>query len=1059
MIRYSLNLLLFLLALSAHMLLPALTLAHNVNGLVSAEGAFPIPKMREPLVDLDPFEYTDVGAKIPNYPKSDQWGTQSEPMRMMQKPLSAAESLKHLVVPEGFRVELFAADPDLQGKPICMNWDERGRLWIAETSDYPNQLQPVGQGNDCIRICEDTDGDWKADKFTLFAEKLSIPTSFAFYRGGLIVQDGAQTVFLQDSDGDDVSDQRTIMFDQWNQKDTHGGVSNFQYGLDNWIWAMQGYNYSEPTIRGLKQQGFRMGFFRFLPDGSQIEFLRSTDNNTWGLGIGEDGQIFGSTANRNPSTHLAIPNRYYERVRGWTPSLTLHSIADTYLFEPVTDKVRQVDQHGGYTAAAGHALYTARQYPQEYWNRAAFVCGPTGHLVGTFVLSEHGSGFRSKYAFNLLASDDEWTAPIMAEVGPDGNIWVLDWYNFIVQHNPTPEGFETGKGNAYATDMRDQRHGRIYRIVYESAGNGPSAKLNRDNPAGLLAALRNPTFLWRRHAQRLLVERGQLDVVPALIQRIGDPSVDAIGMNTGVIHALWTLHGLGVIDTSHPCVLSAVRRALCHRSASVRRNAIQVLPTNEQSLAQPIGCQFLQDCDPKVRLSALLALAELPPTAAATAVLVQAFNDPHTFQDRWMADALTAAAARHAVLFLTAIQSAKVTSEASAKLLQTISHHYARCNPGEEAVKLIAAYGSSQPKQVGALLRGLADGWPAGETLTLSEELVGRLDQMAQQLSTNERTQLIRLANRWGSSRFEKYAQEVIQQLFEEIDTEELSDPVRCEAAQRLFEIQPDNRELVSQLLDRITPQFSPELAKGLINAIGESGATESGTLLVAKFPELTPQNRAAAIPVLLRREASTRALLDGIESGEVHLAELPLDQKQLLTQHPDPSLRQQALRVFQQGGALPNSDRQRVLDQWAEVAESQGDKTAGKKIFEQVCAKCHRHGSEGNQIGPDLTGVAVRSKSELMIHILDPNRSVESNFRTYTMVTVDGLVMTGILAGESKTTIELFNAEGEKQTILRQDIEELVASSSSLMPEGFEKQLSRTQMIDLLEFLTAMPQ
>ncbi len=270
------------------------------------------------------------------------------------------------------------------GKPICMTWDERGRLWVAETYDYPNELQPPDEGRDRIRICEDTDHDGHADKFTVFASQLSIPTSITFHRGGAIVQEARRTLYLKDTDGDDLADVRQILFTGWGVSDTHGGVSNFQYGLDNWIWAMQGYNFSEPVVAGVTQQAFRQGFFRFRPDGSQLEFIRSTDNNTWGLGISEEGIIFGSTANRNPSVYMPIANRYYEAVRGWTPSLQLGSIAKIIYFQPITDKVRQVDHHGGYTAAAGHALYTARNYPPEYWNRVAFVNGPTGHLVGTF---------------------------------------------------------------------------------------------------------------------------------------------------------------------------------------------------------------------------------------------------------------------------------------------------------------------------------------------------------------------------------------------------------------------------------------------------------------------------------------------------------------------------------------------------------------------------------------------------------------------------------------------------------------------------------------------------
>ncbi|GIX04000.1 MAG: hypothetical protein KatS3mg113_1006 [Planctomycetaceae bacterium] len=308
-----------------------------------------------------PFEYVDVGPKIPNYTPGARWGTQGRPYTQMQKPLPPQVSQQRYVVPQGFHLELFVSEPELQGKPIAMNWDERGRLWVCETVDYPNELHAGNKGRDRIRICEDRDGDGRADHFTIFAEHLSIPTSLAFAYGGVVVQNGTETLFLQDTDGDDRADVRHVLITGWNMGDTHGGVSNFQYGFDNWIWAMQGYNNSQPVYgQGQRATPFRMGFFRFRVtrsaprEGSEsppisvtdLEFLRSTDNNTWGLGMSEEGLIFGSTANHNPSVFLSIPNRYYERVRGWSPEV-LKTIADTHLFKAITDKIRQVDQFGG----------------------------------------------------------------------------------------------------------------------------------------------------------------------------------------------------------------------------------------------------------------------------------------------------------------------------------------------------------------------------------------------------------------------------------------------------------------------------------------------------------------------------------------------------------------------------------------------------------------------------------------------------------------------------------------------------------------------------------------
>ena len=445
---------------------------------------FVVPEMMPMRKDVKPFEYKDVGKQIPNYKAG-----MGKTLAQQQLPLPAEESQKHMVVPKGFRVELVASDPDIK-RPICMNWDEQGRLWIAETVDYPHNIQESGSGNgnDRLIICEDTNGDGKVDKFTVFADKLSIPAGFTFYKGGVIVFEGRKTVFLKDTDGDGKADVREIMFGTWGQRDTHGGVSNMHYGLDNWIWAMQGYNDSKVNVGG-ENHRFRQGFFRFKPDATKLEFLRSTNNNTWGIGFSEEGLVFGSTANGNPSVYLPIPNRYYESVRGWTPKLQLKSIADSNKFKPVTDKVRQVDFFGGYTAAAGHALYTARTYPQEYWNRTAFVTEPTGHLVGTFVLHRDGAQFKSNNPFNLLASDDEWTSPIMAEVGPDGNVWVIDWYSFIVQHNPTPAWLQDRQGRGLS-DRLARRLSTAEFIASCTTGPSRSPRFRSRTPP--------PKSWWRR---------------------------------------------------------------------------------------------------------------------------------------------------------------------------------------------------------------------------------------------------------------------------------------------------------------------------------------------------------------------------------------------------------------------------------------------------------------------------------------------------------------------------------------------------------------------------------
>lgn len=1035
---------------------------------------FEVPEMTTLQTDVKPFDFVDVGPKIPNYTPGDKWGVQGKPRTEMQLPLPADESIKHYVTPVDFEMQLFASEPDLGGKPIAMNWDERGRLWVCETYDYPNELQPAGQGRDRIRICEDTDGDGRADKFSVFAEQLSIPTAIVHFRGGAIVQNGVETLFLKDTDGDDKADVRKILISNWTLGDTHGGVSNFQYGLDNWIWAMQGYNNSTPVIDGVEQQSFRMGFFRFRlsntdpPKVTDLEFIRSTNNNTWGLGFSEEGLVFGSTANHNPSVYMPIANRYYEQVRGWSPE-QLGTIADTYLFKPITDRVRQVDQFGGYTAGAGHALYTARTYPSTWWNRTAFVCGPTGHLVGTFELRRDGADFHSTSPCNLVASDDEWSAPIMAEVGPDGNVWVLDWYNYIVQHNPTPHGFETGKGNAYESDLRDKKHGRIYRVAYKGVQGDKDATiapaLPAATPSELVAALRHPTMLWRKQAQRLLIERGKLDVEAELLAIANDQSVDRVGLNVGAIHALWTLKGLGALDGTGEEPFASVTRALSHPSTGVRRNALEVLPAGDASRAVIVSSGSLHDQDSQVRLAAALALADMPEGTDAGRAIAELVRDPATTGDRWLADALTSAAAAHATPFLLAIadpgyQPKDKSDPLGGKALPIaaiVAEHVARGKADAKAIEaLTESLAKADSRLIGVVLDGLVRGWPQSHRLKIGSSAEQSLVALLERAPSGSKGQLLQLASLWGSKELEKHAASIVKALLDAARDNGLSVIDRAAAANQLVRFRADDDAVAESLLEIVTPQTAPELAAKIIDSLTASTARGVGAALVDLASQTTPGLRDEALRVLLSRPQTTNALLDGIESGRVSLADLKLDQKQALSNHPDKEIQARAKKLLAASGGLPNPDREKVLHEKLPLVKLTGDVALGKAVFKKQCAKCHKHSGEGENIGPDLTGMAVHPKTELLTHILDPSRSVEGNFRIYTILTDAGRVYTGMLASETRTSLELIDAEAKRHAIQREEIDELVSSRKSLMPEGFEKQVPDEDLVNLLEFLTA---
>ncbi len=579
---------------------------------------------------------------IPNYEKR-------SPAPLYQEPLSPEESAKLIQVPSGFDLELFASEPDIIN-PIAMEWDERGRLWVIETVDYPNTVRDEeGVGDDRIKICEDTDGDGKADKFTLFADKLNIPTSMVFANGGIIVSQAPHFLFLQDTDGDDRADVREIIMEGWGTFDTHAGPSNLKYGFDNSIWGVVGYSGFKGTIAG-QPRDFNQGIYRFSRDVSTFEFMTRTTNNTWGLGFNENNDVFASTANNTHSVYMGISDQVAAGVQG----IPLGSIKidGHYAMHPNTEKVRQVDVFGGFTAASGHNFYTARSFPKKFWNRAAFVTEPTGHLVHIAIIEKDGAGFVEKDGWNLFAGADEWVAPVEAKVGPDGAVWVLDWYNFIVQHNPTPTpdrgGYQAvnGPGNAYENPLRDRTRGRVWRVVYREAEPYRKIELSRDDPDGLIKALGHENGFWRLTAQRLLVENGNMDVLPDLYRIVRDRKVDADGQAHAATHALWAIDGLKVIQSGNEA-FNVVSDALKHPAPGVRKAAIQILSSIQWTDKAILESNILDDPDPNTRLAAILSLTKAAPSVALGEKLLAISNEDSVRLDNWLAKAVYIAAAKH----------------------------------------------------------------------------------------------------------------------------------------------------------------------------------------------------------------------------------------------------------------------------------------------------------------------------------------------------------------------------------------------------------------------------
>jgi putative membrane-bound dehydrogenase-like protein len=1007
-----------------------------------------------PHAGLPPFRYTNSPA-LPNYLAGARWGTQGDPIRTMQEPLSPEESMKHLVLLPGFQAKLFAAEPEVT-KPICMQWDARGRLWIAETVDYPNQMQPMGQGHDRIRICEDTDGDGRADKFTIFADKLSIPSGFVFYKNGIIVVHSGLTEFLQDTNGNSKADKRTILFTGWGTQDTHAGPSNLRYGFDNWIWGTVGYSGFEGVVGG-KRMRFGQGIYRFKPDGSALEFVRSSNNNTWGLGISENNIIFGSTANNNASMYMPIPNRYYEAVRGWSAS-RLETAADSQEFFPITDKVRQVDWHGHYTAGAGGAIYTARQFPKEYWNRVQFVAEPTGHLLGKFHLHPNGADFTACNGRNFLASDDEWTSPVAAEVGPDGALWVIDWYNYIIQHNPVPIGFQKGKGNAYETPMRDKIHGRIYRVEYSGGAKSPKLDLEKASSKELVQALNTDNLFWRLTAQRLLVERGDTSVVPDLCELVSDQKVDEIGLNVGAIHALWTLEGLHQFGNPSDRVNGALMAGLRHPSIAVKRAAIMVAPRDPNLFSRLQQSHLIGDVEPQLGLTVLLAISESPVQTVTGHALAEMVRWSAPIWDRWLREAGTCAVARNDFSFLTAILSDTTTkaeqnaTEAVSEIVRRVAAHYALGAPTESVAALLSRI-TPQTRNValGPFLEGLSSAWPAGESPTLTDSNQKRLQELMVSLDHDNQARLLVLAQKWRrADLFPNGTSVLTESLISTLKDSSAEISRRSAAATKLITLR-DRPETVQIILEQINELSPPDLSSELIDALSKSRDPQTGAALVQHLPKLTPAARRYEIASLVRRKEWSTALLDSIEAGKLPPSELATEQWAELRNNPDSKISKRAQSLAGNRGAV-TADRAAIVEKLLPAAGKPGDPHRGKEVFDANCAVCHAFNGTGGKVGPNLTGIGSREPKEILIDILDPNRSVEANYRSWIVSTGDE-TFAGRLDSETQTTVEILDSTGQKHVIQRKDIKQMNTSGTSIMPNGFES-LPESDLSALLAYL-----
>jgi putative heme-binding domain-containing protein len=647
---------------------------------------------------------------------------------------------------------------------------------------------------------------------------------------------------------------------------------------------------------------------------------------------------------------------------------------------------------------------------------SVFVSEPVHNLVHRIVLEPDGVTFRGRRGPNesgreFLASSDNWFRPTMLKTGPDGALWIADMYRYVIEHPEwIPDDWEK------RLDLRaGSQEGRIYRVYPVDKKPRPIPRLNGLDTPGLVAALESPSGWQRDTAMRLLLHRRE----PGALSLLRKLAIETTRPQTRV-QAIWTLADLGELDE-----LSA-SAGLNDSNAMVRESVIEAvgaLLRNSPEIATTV-LGLVEDASPRVRFRVAILLGEWNDPRAGLALARIAQRDGG---DPWMRAAVLSSAGPHV-----------------AALLATLVGGGERAGVPPAMVEPLMALAGSMPDRhlIDSLGRTIAE--PVGKAgeyapwqMAALSGLIEARDRAKKPLALDRDTSFSRV---WTAAR----------KLVQDDSADEAS---RLMALQLLGHAAGRNAGDRDMLVGLLRPQVPLGLQQAAVAALGHTTDTRVPDLLIRNWKKHSPLVRGAILDALLSRPAWTSSLLSSLEHGSVPPAEIDPARRQRLLTRRDPGIRSRASTLF----ALQAKPRQSIVDAYRPALGKNGDRVAGAAVFKKLCATCHRLGSDGVEVGPDLASLNDKSPETLLIAILDPNRAFEARYAAFTIATVDGRVLNGLIVSESANAVTLRRQEGKDDVLLRGDIAEMTASGQSLMPEGVEKDLKPADLADLIAYIASV--
>ncbi len=955
------------------------------------------------------------------------------------------KAIQTLKFAEEFHAELFAAEPDVVD-PVDIVFDEKGRAFVAEMLDLPDDPATGKPARGRIRMLEDTNGDGKADKSTIFAENTMHASGMIPWKGGLIVPASPEILYFKDTNGDGKADVREVWFTGFFHGNPEAQITNPRLGVDNWIYFSNTGNEGQvtspkwPNRPAVQLRGFD---FRFHPVTGAFEPV--SGNAQYGATFDDWGNRFISQ-NTTHVRHVVLPRQYLARA----PMLEVPGVVEDIYFEhhremyPLTEpqewrvirtKMRQ-DRYnelkngrvehlaGHFTGATGGTLYSGDNWPAEY-KTSLFTADVSGNLVRRDIVTPFGATFRAvpaprteKEKVEFLASTDQWFRPTNFANAPDGNLYFTDMQRETIE-TPLSIPEELRKRiDFYSGDNL----GRVYRIVPNKPAHQRGLKVDLASASSgeLVKLLEHPNGWHRDVAHRLLLERLDRSAVPALTE-----AAQKSTSGPARLRALYLLEAHGALTQA------LVQGALKDSQPQIREHAIRLaeaFPALEPALVAMVASDRTEA---RVQLQLALTLGNFKSAGARDGVVDIASRYA---TDKWFRIAALSSAADDPQRFFAALlrKGAKVDPQMSGMAGSLIG---TRQQPAEiqafvtslaqvpdagaglaglaRGLRLVNARGLRAPGIEAALSKYLNDGVEAAWDVARHFEILGLIDRAERDaLATNIDVKKRRLAV--TALRGASYAKAL---------------PV------------------IEKVLSSNPPAEVQAAAVLTLSSFEDPGVAPA---LLSRWKSYSPDARAKVVGALLAQKNRIPVLLDALEKETVPVNALEVSARARLLESSDTSLAARAKKILQDS----SSDRAQAVASYKDALQLNGNVAHGKQVFEEICAKCHLPRKQGTRVGPDLSGINMKSKEELLTAILNPSLSIEPRFVNYMVTTKNGQMYDGVLASETPGAITLRGGAEDEVTLLRSNIAEIRSSNISLMPEGLESQINKQAMADLIAYL-----